>query len=175
MLKVTMIRDHFALLRPPVSSGFTLIELVVVMVVVGIVAAIAIPRFSLLGGFSDVAYRDQIKSTLAYARKAAVARRRHTCLVFAADSSATLSAELVTPDAHVGNCPYIALMMPSGANSIVPPSNVSITSPAALPLIIQFNAEGRPIVGGGTTIVVTSGGSGSTSSVTIEADSGYVH
>ena len=34
-----MIRDHFALLRPPVSSGFTLIELVVVMVVVGIVAA----------------------------------------------------------------------------------------------------------------------------------------
>lgn len=174
MLKVTMIRDHFALLRPPVSSGFTLIELVVVMVVVGIVAAIAIPRFSLLGGFSDVAYRDQIKSTLAYARKAAVARRRHTCLVFAADSSATLSAEPATPDTHVGNCPYDALMMPSGASSIVPPSNVSITSPT-LPLTIQFNAEGRPIVGGGTIIVVTSAGSGSTSSVTIEADSGYVH
>ena len=44
MLKVTMIRDHFALLRPPVSSGFTLIELVVVMVVVGIVATHPQPR-----------------------------------------------------------------------------------------------------------------------------------
>ena len=155
--------------------GFTMVELIVMMVVLAIVSAVAIPRLTQLGSFKDVAYRDEIKAVLAYARKAAVARRRYTCVVFAAGTSvATVSAELVTPDAHVGSCPYAALKTPSGLSNSTPPSGVSITSPA-LPLTIQFNPEGKPTVGGGTTIVVTNSANSNTSSVTVEAESGYVH
>jgi len=155
-------------------GGFTLVELVVVMVMVGILAAVAMPRFNQLSGYKDVGYRDQIKAVVAHARKSAVARRRFTCVVFNASSVATLSAELVTPAAHAGSCPYTALNLPSGTSTLTPPSNVTITSPG-LPLTIQFDAEGRPTVGGGTTIILTDSSSGSTSSLILEAETGYVH
>lgn len=155
-------------------SGFTMVELIVVMVVVGILAVFAVPRFAQLSGFKDVGFRDQVKSAVAYARKAAVARRRHTCLVFDGGSTLTLTAELVMPENHANNCPYTALNLPSGSNTIVPPSNVTISAPG-LPLTIQFDAQGRPIVGGGTAIVITDSSTGTTSTLTVETETGYVH
>jgi MSHA pilin protein MshC len=63
------------------AAGFTMVELIVVMILVGIVAAVAAPR--LMGGnfLTAVSLRDQIQAALRSAQKTAVARRRVVCAV----------------------------------------------------------------------------------------------
>ena len=159
------------------QTGFTMIELVVVLIMVGIMAVVALPKLTLLTGFKDVGYRDQIKSAVEYARKAAIWQRRYTCVVITS-SAVTLTSDLIIPDSHVTDCTSGAqlansLNLPSGKNTISPPRNVTASTAT-----IQFNAQGQPWTGGatfGTSVTVTDSGSGSTSTLTIEADTGYVH
>ena len=58
-----------------VQTGFTIIELIVVLMMMGILAAAAYPRLS-SRSFDDAGYRDQLNATLSFARKAAIAQRR---------------------------------------------------------------------------------------------------
>ena len=46
------------------KSGFTLIELVIVIILLGILAATAIPKFIGKDGFEGQAYRDQLLQLL---------------------------------------------------------------------------------------------------------------
>lgn len=46
------------------TQGFTLIELVIVIIVVGVLSAVAIPRFSDRSGFEDYTVRDQLIARL---------------------------------------------------------------------------------------------------------------
>lgn len=59
--------------------GFSLIELISVIVVLSILATVALPRLSEPGIFQEVGFREQILAALRIAQKSAVSRRRLIC------------------------------------------------------------------------------------------------
>jgi type II secretory pathway pseudopilin PulG len=58
-----------------------LVELVVVIILLGILSAVAIPRVMDTSVFEQAAFRDGLAATLRYAQKTAVSHRRLVCVV----------------------------------------------------------------------------------------------
>lgn len=143
------------------AGGFTLMELVVTLIVLGIMAAVAIPRFFDRGGFDARAFLDQTAGMLRYAQKAAIAQRRLVCVGFTANSvSLTIDAD------GNGSC-ETGLAGPAGA------APYTVTAPGAVtfnptPTALSFSAEGRP--SGGATITID----GVAATLTVVAETGYV-
>lgn len=63
------------------QQGFTLVELITIMVIVGILAVAALPRFFEVSTFEDRGSADQVKSILRFAQKTAIAQRRDVSVV----------------------------------------------------------------------------------------------
>ena len=153
--------------RPPprAQSGFTMVELVTIMLVIGILAVVALPRFDLLQGFDEIGYRDKIKATLEYARKSAVAQRRQVRVTIIG-SGLTLDHQRQTPEGE-GSAGWLPLNLPgTSTNTIAAPSGVSLTPAADT---VTFDALGRPDA---AKSYVVSGGGGT---IAVEAETGYVH
>ncbi len=152
------------------GAGFTMVELVTVMSLIGIMAFFALPKLTQVMALQSAGYRDQVKATIDYARKIAVAQRRHVCVTIAA-TTVTVTSDRGLPVNHTnGNCPT-ALPLPSGSNVITAPKNVTV-SPA---VSLDFDAEGRPVTGAPITITLTDASVSQSSTLTVEAESGYVH
>lgn len=154
-----------------------MIEMVTVILLVGILAVTALPRFDLLRGYDEVGYRDKVRSTLEYARKAAIAQRRFVCAVIDASGDLTLTIESVAPEsgAHSASCPYARnLALPaidrhcaSGvSNMTCNPPGITLTPAAS----IQFDPRGRATLGSGTYTVTGE----SAHALTIVAETGNV-
>jgi MSHA pilin protein MshC len=142
--------------------GFTLIELVVTLIVLGIIAVVALPRLFDRRDFDARAFLDQTAGALRYAQKAAIAQRRTVCAHFTAQS-----VSLMVDTNGDGVC-ETGLAGPSGG---VP---YTVTAPGAasfapVPGPLAFSAEGRPSSGATLTIA------GAPTSLTVEAETGYVH
>ena len=58
------------------NAGFTLVELVTILVMVGILAAFAAPRFVDNTGFESRGFFDQAQATVRYAQKLAISQRQ---------------------------------------------------------------------------------------------------
>ena len=142
-------------------SGFTMVELVVVLIIVGIMAAFAAPRFFDKQAYSDRGFYDQTLAITRYAQKSAIALRRNVCVNIAPASINLTYASA----AGSGSACDTALPSPVGGSSpftITAPSGVTL-SPSTT---ITFTALGS--VGATTTITVSSG------TITVESGTGYV-
>src|ERR1019366_1189870 len=62
------------------QRGFTLIELIMVMVIVGILAVVVAPRFFDTNVFKSRGFADQVQASLRYAQKEAIAQRSNVCV-----------------------------------------------------------------------------------------------
>lgn len=151
--------------------GFTLIELIMVMVLLGVLAAYAAPRIFNRSDFDARGMHDMTMSYLRYAQKSAIAQRRQVCVGYSA-SSVTLTIAVA---AGAGACPAAApLNGPDGQSTLSAPSGVSFTP---TPATMAFDALGQPlddtgaVLASARTIVVA--GTGRT--ITVEAVTGYVH
>jgi MSHA pilin protein MshC len=125
-------------------------ELITVMVIVGILAAIVAPRFFEQNVFVARGTADQVLSTLRFAQKMAISQHRNIRAVFT--SAATLNCASVLSGTDV-NCVIL--------------NSVAITP--ALPQNYTFNALGQRVPN--TAVTMTVGNS----NITIEAETGYVH
>lgn len=145
----------------PKTAGFTLLELIVIIAIVGILAVVALPRFQ-DDGFKQRAFHDQTLAALRYAQKAAIAQRRTVCVTTASDSL-TLT---IANTAGSATC-NTSLAGPSGPSPFIvsAPSGVSYAAASGF----SFNALGQPSAG--QTFQV----SGLSDSITVEAETGYVH
>lgn len=132
----------------PHQQGFTLTELITIMVIIGILAAVAVPRFFDSNTFQERASADQVKAALRYAQKVAIAQHRNVSVTISAAASADCTATLV-------------------AGSVACVVSSSVAGLPALPVTYTFDAQGRPAAGANLII-------GSTT-LTIEAETGYVH
>lgn len=145
------------------QRGFTLVELVMVMIIVGILGAVVAPRFFNNNVFQSRGFADQVQSTLRYAQKIAVAQRRNVCAAIATSSvSLTIAA---TNGAGVA-C-SVPLPLSDGGASYVAPAGVML----APVVTVQFDALGATAAA--QAITVTDGTNNI--NIVVENGTGYVH
>lgn len=168
------------------QSAFTVVELVITILVIGILAAVALPRFFSSSDFETRGYYDYVANTLRYAQKTAIAHRREVyvkldpstgqvSLCFANHATVACSTNVPTP---TGGTSYV----------VTAPSDVTLAlSPAPANNTLFFDSLGRPYASNDSepsdtsstssfsTMTVTITGGGQTRTFTVERESGYVH
>lgn len=151
------------------QCGFTLVELIMVIVIIGVIGAIAAPRFFDNNVFRSRGFADQVQSSLRYAQKIAIAQRRNACVTFTLPAPSTVTLRIASL-AGAGSPCDTDLISPTGdpAYVITAPAGIAF---AVLPADFNFDALGRPNPGALPAITIV----GATNSITIEAETGYVH
>lgn len=80
------------------DAGFTLVELIMTMIIVGILALMVLPRFMDISIFEARGFRDETLSLLRYAQKSAIAQRRTVCVTVNPDGVTLEIDTAATPD-----------------------------------------------------------------------------
>lgn len=110
------------------QQGFTLVELIVTLIVVGILAVSVIPRFADRSSFDARGFHDGAVAVLRYAQKSAVAQRRQVCVTFGSGSvslriasvwGGACNTDLAGPD---GSVPY-SIAAPTGSGFVAQPAD----------------------------------------------------
>jgi len=149
------------------SSGFTLIELIAVIVIIIIAAMLAIPMFSSAAGMQVRAAADMIAADLEYAKSMAISRQKTYTVTFdeAAESYDIRDASGIISH-PVTHRDYLVNF---GADSRVDRVNI-VDADFGSSEQVSFTYLGSPDNGGTVTLSADT----ETMTVTVEAVTGYV-
>lgn len=165
--------------------GFTVVELILVIVLVGIISAVAMTRFFDRTIFDADAATEQLRATLRYAQKIAIAQHRpvfvqlapnRIALCFRNEAVCAPANQVIAPSG--GNSASAATLEACGSRSWMcegRPANITATANIA---VLGFDALGQPFdvpqtaVFGGLTVTVRGGAT--TRTVTVAPETGYV-
>jgi prepilin-type N-terminal cleavage/methylation domain-containing protein len=151
-----------------VERGFTLAELIVVLVIVAALSAVAVPRLNGAVSLRDDAWRDQVVSALRQARRTAVASRRLVCASVATGNVA-LSIAGANPALA---CSAAVPGFDGGAAARAANAPTTSASPAAT---IYFQPSGRiSSDAAGTLVTDFSVAIAGVASVTVIGETGHV-
>ena len=150
------------------SRGFTMLELVIVVLLLAVLSAVALPR---LGGALAVrgpAWREQVQAALRQAHSVAQGHRRLVCVAIASQA-VTLTIANANP-ASSCNSP---LAGGDGDSRWAWDSNAPATT--GTPATLYFQPDGRVTSdGAGTTVVNASISIGGEATVTLVGETGHV-
>jgi len=149
-------------------TGFTLIELIIVIVITGILASVAAPRFFERTAFDERSYYEDTLAALRYAQKLAIAT--------GCEVQVTIASNSYTLKQHATNCTSGAFTLdvfnpgnPGAAYSKTAPASLTMTPTQTLTLI--FDGLGKS----DASATVTLSGSADTRTINVVAETGFVY
>lgn len=140
------------------AAGFTLVELVTVLLLVAVLAAVAVPRMDGMMGLPGAAWRDQVLAGLLQARSLAQGHRRLVCVAVASGelrltqaaanpaSSCSTALNGPTGDARwaVDSQALAVTLSPPGTLYFQPDGRVTSDGAGATPVNVTITVSGEP-------------------------------
>jgi len=146
------------------GRGFTMVELIVVMVLIGVLGAIGLSRFFDRRAFDASAAAEQSLAMLRYAQKLAIAQRRDVFVRFDGTNMRLCYAAACAPNDLV--------LMPGGGTGVSPSPYTGAVN------LLYFDGLGRPFNAGNRAALpnLTFKAAGSTGApdIYVAAETGYV-
>ena len=142
------------------ERGFTLIELIMVMVMLGVLAVFAAPRIFNSDDFYARGFHDETLGLLRYAQKTAVAQRRTVCVNL---NPTGVTLHIFASNPATGTC--------ASAMTLNPPNTPRAgTGLVGTPSAFQFTPLGSTDQSVAVAIAIAN-----STGITVEAETGYVH
>jgi MSHA pilin protein MshC len=146
------------------SRGYTMVELVTVIVIIGILAAFAVPRFFDAQVFEERGFYEEVAASLRYGQKIAVGSGCPVRVTITAGGYDLKQQTVAGNRCDPAGTWAVPVMLPTG-------QTVAGTAPAGItlgPAIYQLDGLGQTDLGGDLTVTVGA------LSMTVQAASGYV-
>lgn len=126
--------------------GFTIVELVIVLMLTALLATLAAPRLTDRTALQERGARDQLRVMIAHSRRVAMTQQRDVCVL-------ATPAQARAVYANAGGClPAAPLRDPagSGAYQLDMPPGIALGGAA----LLRFNGRGQPVPAADQTITV---------------------